>query len=551
MYRDGQTRGSWNRRAFLTSAAGVACGPALLKAGAAVVSAGRFRRMNLAKPTAAQNLLSYERAITEMLSLPPTDPRNWYRNAFVHLFDCPHGNWWFLPWHRGYLGYFELICRDLSKDPDFALPYWDWTADPRLPAKFLEGNLNPANHPIKSLAEFKSEFTAPMNDFWNSLNADQLNQLKLRGFNSIDDVWTVIEGKADPSDTATLFPSPPDARNLNPPHTQEFDDRTRRAVDISTILDALAPREFLPFGSGKTDNHHGPTSGSPQFGVLEGQPHNLVHNLVGGYIQGNPSRQGFMSAFLSPIDPIFFMHHSNIDRVWNVWTRKQRAHPSATYPTTPVGADLTAWNSEPFLFFVGTDGKPAPKMQSGDFVDSDAFNYDYEPGSGEVVVPGAARAVASPLANRSFTGQLIGLKAAVAVPNTVPAAAATATEAGLRLVATITVQLPRETRNLRVNVILNPPPGSTRVGITDPGYVGTFELFGGRHGHGRMNMNAAHGQDGAVTFTMGLTDAMNRLQGTPRLNPNEPLHLQVVADTPDIQLAVPEVKLLDVTVKTL
>ena len=47
-------------------------------------------------------------------ALPPTDPRNWYRQAIIHLLDCPHANWWFLPWHRGYLLHFEEICRQLS-----------------------------------------------------------------------------------------------------------------------------------------------------------------------------------------------------------------------------------------------------------------------------------------------------------------------------------------------------------------------------------------------------------------------------------------------------
>jgi tyrosinase len=42
-----------------------------------------------------------------MLNLPADHPQNWFRNAFVHLMDCPHGNWWFYVWHRGYLGYFE------------------------------------------------------------------------------------------------------------------------------------------------------------------------------------------------------------------------------------------------------------------------------------------------------------------------------------------------------------------------------------------------------------------------------------------------------------
>jgi hypothetical protein len=114
-----------------------------------------------------------------------------------------------------------------------------------------------------------------------------------------------------------------------------------------------------------------------------------------------------MSDFLSPIDPIFFLHHSNIDRMWDVWTRKQQAldpqDPSRPiqYPTTPTGADLTTWNSERFLFFVEPDGKPAAKQTSGDYVLVDAFNYEYEPGSGEDAVPSVAT-TPSLLAFKSF-----------------------------------------------------------------------------------------------------------------------------------------------------
>ena len=39
-------------------------------------------------------LESFKRAIRAMLALPPTDPRNWYRQAIIHVLDCPHANWW-------------------------------------------------------------------------------------------------------------------------------------------------------------------------------------------------------------------------------------------------------------------------------------------------------------------------------------------------------------------------------------------------------------------------------------------------------------------------
>ena len=79
-------------------------------------------------------LVSYAKAIRVMLKLPPDHPHNWFRNAFVHFMDCPHGNWWFYVWHRGYIGYFEQTIRALSNDQHFTLPFWDWSKLPRIPA---------------------------------------------------------------------------------------------------------------------------------------------------------------------------------------------------------------------------------------------------------------------------------------------------------------------------------------------------------------------------------------------------------------------------------
>ena len=55
------------------------------------------------------------------------DNRSWLNQAQIHGFIlgdfrlCKHGNWFFLPWHRGYLYYFESIIRKLSGDDGFAL----------------------------------------------------------------------------------------------------------------------------------------------------------------------------------------------------------------------------------------------------------------------------------------------------------------------------------------------------------------------------------------------------------------------------------------------
>src|SRR5215208_1046434 len=43
--------------------------------------------------------------------------------------------------------------------------------------------------------------------------------------------------------------------------------------------------------------------------ALEGGPHNAVHNAVGGDMQNAGS----------PRDPLFFLHHANVDRIWYQW----------------------------------------------------------------------------------------------------------------------------------------------------------------------------------------------------------------------------------------
>lgn len=88
------------------------------------------------------DLMTYKDAVTKMMALPSSDHRNWANQAQIHYDHCPHGNWWFLPWHRAYLLYFEKICRKLTGNDSFALPYWNWTANPTIPDAFW-GTGNP------------------------------------------------------------------------------------------------------------------------------------------------------------------------------------------------------------------------------------------------------------------------------------------------------------------------------------------------------------------------------------------------------------------------
>jgi tyrosinase len=67
-------------------------------------------------------------------------------------------------------------------------------------------------------------------------------------------------------------------------------------------------------------------------GLLEGY-HGVVHNWVGGTMS---------DITVSPADPLFFMHHGEIDRIWSVW----QANPgnAGKGPTlTGADADMDPW----------------------------------------------------------------------------------------------------------------------------------------------------------------------------------------------------------------
>jgi tyrosinase len=95
-----------------------------------------------------RELTALRRAVARLKALPRSAPRNWTTFADIHREHCPHGNWYFLPWHRAYIRSFERICQEFSGDPGFALPYWDWTANRRFPVAFEAGDssTNPLDH---------------------------------------------------------------------------------------------------------------------------------------------------------------------------------------------------------------------------------------------------------------------------------------------------------------------------------------------------------------------------------------------------------------------
>jgi hypothetical protein len=91
---------------------------------------------------------------------------------------------------------------------------------------------------------------------------------------------------------------------------------------------------------------------------LEGPIHSPPHNWVGGV----------MASGRAPADPIFYLHHGQIDLLWARW---QLAHPDA--PFVPFGGTPNGLN-EPLMEW--------PDRTPADVLDHHAlgYRYDFEPG---------------------------------------------------------------------------------------------------------------------------------------------------------------------------
>jgi tyrosinase len=281
-------------------------------------------------------VLWYARAIAEMRTRPLNEPTGWRYQAAIHDFDpddgnggttpsradqdkywrqCQHGSWFFLPWHRMYLACFEQIVAAtivrLGGPQHWALPFWNYSDAANADA----GKLPPA-------------FREP----------------------------SLPDGTPNPLRVEERRPGANSGRAI----------AGRRVVDISA---ALAERRFAGgnvgssgFGGARTTFSH--SGGTP--GMLELVPHGSMHVAVGG----DREPVGWMSRFnTAALDPLFWLHHANIDRLWSVWRTLQ---PALLDPTE------AAWLNMPFDFHDGA-GNPV-RFTCAQVADTEAppLSYRYE-----------------------------------------------------------------------------------------------------------------------------------------------------------------------------
>lgn len=193
---------------------------------------------------------------------------------------CEHGTMHFFSWHRMYLYFFERVLREASGDPNFALPYWDYTSD----------DLAKARKPLEL-------FTSPY--------LKQEDVVLLIEF--IKSSWAQKDVKADVVIEALELNSfiedgRPIANPLfEPRRTPGFGQLIQLDTDFTSIDSTLTTyKDFTQFQN-----------------TLEWGIHGYIHCLVGSNCEA-PAMG--MTAFAAN-DPLFFHHHANIDRMWSCWTR--------------------------------------------------------------------------------------------------------------------------------------------------------------------------------------------------------------------------------------
>lgn len=454
-----------------------------------------YTRLSTVDPNlSAKTWDSYAKAVQIMLKLPPSDGRNWYRQAMIHEIDCPHGNFWFVNWHRGYVWRFEQIVRELSGDPDFALPFWDWSTLQEVPAQVYNGVLNPTNPAyVDSFNDFWAAYGTAITAYYNSLSASQKAGMNERGITSAQSLQTTIQ-----SDWSVRA----QARG-----NRVLSSTAKAMCSPSNVTQILRLTDFITFGSQPSANHNDEFKG---FGALEGQPHNNVHVSVG-------TPYGFMAGFMSPVDPVFWLHHANVDRLWWLW---QKRNPTTRgLPTAQQG--LARWLAEPYQFFFDAAGNPAP-AKGADFISSEALGVTYGPGFGDnlPVQPfvaasapaqaprvelGAGLAGTQALALRK--GREVSARQAVA-PSVL--AASSGAENAPALIARIAIVPPADTRLTTVDVFINHSGLGPNTPIDDPHYVTTISFFGATHGVAQGG-HAGHGAGKPVEYVVPLNATLAKL----------------------------------------
>jgi len=254
----------------------------------------------------------------------------------------------------------------------------------------------------------------------------------------------------------------------------------------------------------------GPVHFGGIFGQLESQPHNIIHVLVGG-------DEGWMSdPNLAARDPIFWLHHANIDRLWSHWISLGggRADPTDD-----------KWKTQVFTFF--DENGQAVQMTGQQVEDTAAqLDYKYAEGSGDqATTEGLAESLpAAPftdnkrqvVTDKPVAARLRNERASVAL--TIPPAEQEGVgNENSRLTLVIEgIQFGRP--GVYYEVYANLPPGGTP-DPKGPNFVGNLAIFGqladGKMAHQHGGATGDKSLSGDATLAFDVTKLIETLRSRP------------------------------------
>lgn len=285
--------------------------------------------------------------------------------------------------------------------------------------------------------------------------------------------------------------SPTGPRNLpepfrNPGNSTNplWTDQRRTSINTGTDITASLVDASLALGN---------TTFSSFQTSLRSTPHNVVHTAVGDTC-------GWMSFFeTAGMDPIFWLHHCNIDRLWDDWITMGGGR---TNPTTD-----TSWMNQSFTFY--DEAGASVSLRVDQILDTATqLNFRYAP---PTICPTRYWCFCWPRRLWLFDPRLIALADSIAHrpplpgpylvtqhPEPVPLGA-TAREIRLPIAADARERLsafPRDSQaggtiklvlddiRLQQNplvayeIYLNLPPGAADTVYTSPHYIGNLDFFG-------------------------------------------------------------------------
>jgi tyrosinase len=225
----------------------------------------------------------------------------------------------FLPWHRWMLLLVESSLQRVLQDDDFGLPYWDWAAD---------GDQPPDGQPQQPLWEHIGGTGFPVSDGPFAFDASDPGTFRVR---VVENVFT---GELEVADRGLWRDLGQDSDAPSLPTTQDVLDCLKRHTRY----------DRTPYD---------PSSGAGIRNELEGwvgtrRPglHNRVHVWVGGD----------MGPGTSPNDPVFYLNHCNVDRIWESWMAE---HGRVYEPGDAAAAALFRQRLNDPLLSMLTEAQPA------------------------------------------------------------------------------------------------------------------------------------------------------------------------------------------------